>query len=68
MFDKECWLKIGKASEFLGVDKDNLRYWTNTGKINAIKHPVSGYRLYHENTLKRFKRRMEDQLKEQQND
>ena len=29
-----------------GVSKDTLRRWDRAGKLEARRHPITGYRLY----------------------
>lgn len=40
------FLRISDAAEYLGVPVNTLRNWQNAGKIEAVRHPVSGYRLF----------------------
>ncbi len=41
----EC-LMVGEAAGLLGTSKDTLRRWDRTGKIEARRHLITGYRLY----------------------
>ena len=40
------YLKITEAAEYLGVSANTLRNWEKAGKINVIRHPINGYRLF----------------------
>ncbi len=40
------YLTVGEAAELLGVSKDTLRRWDRAGKLEARRHPITGYRLY----------------------
>jgi excisionase family DNA binding protein len=40
------FLRISEAAEYLGVSPNTLRNWQNAGKVVAVRHPVSGYRLF----------------------
>ncbi len=39
-------LRISEAAAYLGVSPNTLRNWENAGKVVAVRHPVSGYRLF----------------------
>lgn len=45
------YLTVGDAADVLGVSKDTLRRWDRAGKLQARRHPVTGYRLYLKNEL-----------------
>ena len=40
------FLRIAEAAEYLGVPVTTLRNWQNAGKVEAVRHPESGYRLF----------------------
>ena len=40
------YFRISEAAEYLGVSPNTLRNWENTGKVEAVRHPVNGYRLF----------------------
>ena len=40
------YFRISEAAEYLGVPVTTLRNWQNAGKVEAVRHPVSGYRLF----------------------
>lgn len=39
-------VSLMEAASFLGVSRATLRNWDNDGKLNAVRNPVNGYRLY----------------------
>jgi MerR family copper efflux transcriptional regulator len=46
------FLTVKEAAEFLGVSPSTLRNWDRSGKLEAIRHPLNGYRLYKTKELK----------------
>ncbi|HIP48733.1 MAG TPA: DNA (cytosine-5-)-methyltransferase [Lutibacter sp.] len=40
------YYSIGEASELLGKSKETLRRWDRDGKLNAVREPMSNYRVY----------------------
>jgi len=40
------FLTVKEAAHVLGVSPSTLRNWDRSGKLEAIRHPVNGYRLY----------------------
>ncbi len=45
------FLTVGEAAEYLGVSASTLRNWDRSGKVQAGRHPVNGYRLYSKKDL-----------------
>jgi excisionase family DNA binding protein len=39
-------LTIKEAADLLGVSKVTLRNWDKSGKLQAYRHPINGYRMY----------------------
>ncbi|MEI6280915.1 MAG: MerR family DNA-binding transcriptional regulator [bacterium] len=39
-------ISIKEAAELLGVSKLTLRNWDRDGKLPALRHPISNYRVY----------------------
>ena len=54
------YLTVGEAAQVLGVSKDTLRRWDRAGKLEARRHPITGYRLC---TKKVFQRVLTDLAK-----
>lgn len=42
----KIYINIKEASEMLGVSKLTLRNWDRDGKLSALRHPISNYRVY----------------------
>ena len=40
------YISLSEASELLGKSKETLRRWDNEGKLNAVREPISNYRMY----------------------
>ena len=53
------FLRISEAAEYLGVSPNTLRNWQNAGKVVAVRHPVSGYRLFKRKDLDALRGRAE---------
>ena len=47
-------LRIGEAADDLGVSAKTLRNWDESGKLHPIRHPVTGYRYYRQESLDAF--------------
>ncbi len=47
-------LTVSEAADYLGVSASTLRNWDRSGKLNAQRHPINGYRLYKRGQLKRI--------------
>ena len=48
------YYSISELSDLLGISKETLRRWDNSGKLSAFREPVSNYRIYHKSQLKMF--------------
>ena len=53
------FLRISEAAQYLGVSPNTLRNWENAGKVVAVRHPVSGYRLFKRKDLDALLKRAE---------
>ncbi len=42
----EEWVTIAEAAKIAGVSTATLRRWDRSGRLRALRHPISGYRLY----------------------
>lgn len=42
----EEYLTLAETAELLGKNKQTLRRWDNEGKLNAVREPMSNYRVY----------------------
>jgi excisionase family DNA binding protein len=54
------YLTVGEAAEYLGVSASTLRNWDRAGKVQAIRHPVNGYRLYRKEELANLLEKVHD--------
>lgn len=44
-------MTLSEASEYISKSKETLRRWDNEGKLNAVREPMSNYRLYRKSDL-----------------
>jgi DNA (cytosine-5)-methyltransferase 1 len=40
------YLSLSEVSELIGKSKETLRRWDRDGKLNAVREPISNYRVY----------------------
>jgi DNA (cytosine-5)-methyltransferase 1 len=45
---------ISEVADLLSVSKETLRRWDKSGKLIAVREPMSNYRAYHKDQLKIF--------------
>lgn len=45
---------VSEAAEILGKNPETLRRWDNEGKLNAVREPMSNYRVYRKEQLEIF--------------
>jgi len=45
---------VSEAAEILGKNPETLRRWDNEGKLNAVREPMSNYRVYKKEQLEIF--------------
>ena len=55
----KLYMNIKEAAEILGVSKLTLRNWDKAGKLHALRHPISNYRVYKTEDLKKLFNKME---------
>lgn len=48
------YLSLAEASELVGKSKETLRRWDNEGILDAVREPVSNYRVYKKNDLEQL--------------
>jgi DNA (cytosine-5)-methyltransferase 1 len=46
--------RISEVAEMLGVSKDTLRRWDQSGKLTSVRHPINNYRVYRTEDLLQF--------------
>lgn len=45
------YLSLAEAAKIIGKSKETLRRWDNKGILNAVREPVSNYRVYRKNDI-----------------
>lgn len=50
----EKYYSIAEVADLLSVSKETLRRWDRSGKLSAVREPMSNYRVYHKDQLKIF--------------
>ncbi|MEK6783815.1 MAG: DNA (cytosine-5-)-methyltransferase [Bacteroidota bacterium] len=45
---------LSEVADLLGKSKETLRRWDNSGKLTAVREPMSNYRVYRKEQLKIF--------------
>lgn len=48
------YYSISEVADLLGKSKETLRRWDNSGKLTAVREPMSNYRVYKKEQLKIF--------------
>ncbi len=48
------YLSLSETAELVGKSKETLRRWDNQGILNAVREPVSNYRMYRKNDIQKF--------------
>ena len=52
------YLTVKRAAAVLGVSPDTLRNWDRSKKLQPLRHPLNGYRLYRLADLEAFLHRI----------
>ena len=47
-------MTIAQAAEYIGVTPLTLRNWDKAGKLQAVRNPRNGYRMYDKEELDKF--------------
>lgn len=50
----EKYYSIAEVADLLSVSKETLRRWDRSGKLSAVREPMSNYRVYQKDQLKIF--------------
>lgn len=45
---------VAQVADMLGVSKETLRRWDNSGKLPSIRNPMNNYRFYNKEQLRQF--------------
>lgn len=48
------YYSLSEVADLLGKSKETLRRWDNSGKLTAVREPMSNYRVYRKEQLKIF--------------
>ena len=48
------YYSISEVADLLSVSKETLRRWDKNGKLEAVREPMSNYRVYKKNQLRIF--------------
>jgi DNA (cytosine-5)-methyltransferase 1 len=48
------YYSLSEVADLLSVSKETLRRWDRSGKLSAVREPMSNYRVYKKNQLKIF--------------
>lgn len=48
------YYSLSEVADLLGKTKETLRRWDNSGKLTAVREPMSNYRVYRKEQLKIF--------------
>ena len=48
------YYSLSEVADLLGKSKETLRRWDNSGKLTAVREPLSNYRVYKKEQLKVF--------------
>lgn len=54
------YLTVHEAAEILGASVSTLRNWDRNKKLQAVRHPINGYRLYKREELERLLKELEN--------
>lgn len=58
MRSSPSFVTLAEAASLLGVSRATLRNWDKAGKLNAVRHPINGYRLYAFSALKALQKQL----------
>lgn len=56
---EKIYLTIKEAAQLVGVTPLTLRNWDRDGKLKAYRNPINNYRVYKQDDIDLFKRRLE---------
>ncbi len=56
------YISLSEASELIGKSKETLRRWDRNGKLNAIREPISNYRVYKKKDIQLLLNNMYDSI------
>lgn len=59
----EKYYSIAEAAEIIGVNKETLRRWDNSGKFPSSRHPINNYRVYNAEKIDAFVKELQLEFK-----
>lgn len=54
MKNLQNFMNITQAAKYIGVTPLTLRNWDKSGKLQAVRNPLNGYRMYDIEELNKF--------------
>ena len=54
------YLTIKEAAKILKISMPTLRNWDKRGVLAAYRHPVNNYRVYRDDQVEHFRRKLEN--------
>ena len=45
---------VAQVADMLGVSKETVRRWDNSGKLPSTRNPMNNYRFYDKDKLRKF--------------
>ena len=61
------YYSLSEASEIIGKSKETLRRWDKSGKLTAVREPISNYRVYRKKDLIKFKEFLTQDIEDEVN-
>lgn len=58
------YYSLSEASDILGKSKETLRRWDRNGKLEAVREPISNYRVYKKEQLNIFSNFLSNELED----
>lgn len=62
----KTYFTLSEASELIGKSKETLRRWDKEGILNAVREPVSNYRVYRKSDIHNFLGSLFDDIEEEE--
>jgi len=53
------YLTIKQTAELIGITPLTLRNWDKAGKLKAYRNPINNYRVYKQEDIELFRRKIE---------
>lgn len=59
------YMSLAETAELIGKSKETLRRWDNEGILNAVREPVSNYRVYRKNDVQELLGNLFDDIEDE---